>query len=45
LALFLGGIIDFGTGAVYDAVPNPVQVQMSCTTAAMPPQESLAHLL
>jgi hypothetical protein len=27
----LGGMIDYGTGAVYDLQPNPLFVKMTCT--------------
>jgi hypothetical protein len=32
--VILGGIIDYGTGAVYDLQPNPLTITMACQTAS-----------
>lgn len=29
--VLLGGLIDYGTGAVYDLTPNPAHVMLKCT--------------
>lgn len=34
--ILLGGIIDYGTGAVYDLQPNPVMVQLRCIPESNP---------
>jgi hypothetical protein len=31
--VILGGLIDYGTGAVYDLQPNPLTVTLACTQA------------
>lgn len=31
--VILGGLIDYGTGAVYDLQPNPLTITLACTTA------------
>ena len=39
--VILGGIIDYGTGAVYDLQPNPLTITLACTVVAevTPPQQ------
>lgn len=34
--VILGGLIDYGTGAVYDLQPNPLTVTLACSTATAP---------
>ncbi|RMD80984.1 MAG: hypothetical protein D6815_12885 [Candidatus Dadabacteria bacterium] len=38
----LGGLVDYGTGAVYDLQPNPLFVKLTCSeeTAAVSPESS-----
>jgi hypothetical protein len=31
--VILGGLIDYGTGAVYDLQPNPLTVTLACTSS------------
>jgi hypothetical protein len=32
--VILGGLIDYGTGAVYDLQPNPLTVTLNCQNSA-----------
>jgi hypothetical protein len=32
--VILGGLIDYGTGAVYNLTPNPVVVSLNCSAIA-----------
>jgi hypothetical protein len=41
--VILGGIIDYGTGAVYDLQPNPLTITLACTTAAGSPPATVAE--
>lgn len=35
--VILGGIIDYGTGAVYDLQPNPLTITLACTAVTQGP--------
>jgi hypothetical protein len=34
--VLMGGVIDYATGAVYDLEPNPLNLKLVCSTAAVP---------
>jgi hypothetical protein len=38
--VLLGGLIDYGTGAVYDLQPNPLTVTLMCTEVGVAPSPS-----
>lgn len=50
--VILGGIIDYGTGAIYDLQPNPLTITLACEKVAVaepsiaaPEPESIKPLL
>lgn len=40
--VILGGIIDYGTGAVYDLQPNPLTITLACTNISQTEQAPAA---
>jgi hypothetical protein len=41
--VILGGLIDYGTGAVYNLQPNPVVAALKCSQPAEPPVTVVEH--